>query len=570
MQRKLFSKKSAINEPYYLRVTLGKPEQKQIEQFLTDEDVLRHFPDATFETAEQLFQKLATQCDENQSLVIPRIEVVLNKDGKTSTTDELFLKEFELDNQYQNILKPLSEAMFNMMPFSANSFEDKVDYLKEIFEAWEKSTSLDEQHLPKLPDFELDDEAYIELNIPYYQSHTNQEIVQASEKSLEVATLEGTPLDVQEEVPQSVAAVEVTEEIISFPPKKLPPEINLEESPNPKSKMSVVEQAFVPYDFELLNPKVKGWGTWVIAALDEANQEIEQLNIESHLIQQKIFDKKMALFEVEQQNQLAQQLNERDHRADLKEKVIAKVKKKLLIQANAEYSRAYAEETQQLQEFLEDSLELIEREKQGKARTIQSELQELVLAQNESLQSYYEQFLVQQGQVAYHGKAPLQMTTSGLAVYNAQTDTRDDSRDEKPTDEKALKVEVLPTEKQSSEFEQGENSSQDIVQHSTQEHAQDDTQVFAEGYGDAAELNLEYDASGEEKVLKAEISKKKPTKFSTKLVTIATILLFCLVGFLGGWTIYQKMTTQNPSGNSQPATHTQISTSQSSQTNDSK
>lgn len=49
------------------------------------------------------------------------MELVLNQEGITSTEDELFLTDFEITNDYENVLKPLSEAMFNLMPFSADA-----------------------------------------------------------------------------------------------------------------------------------------------------------------------------------------------------------------------------------------------------------------------------------------------------------------------------------------------------------------------------------------------------------------------------------------------------------------
>ena len=115
----LFKKKTTLKDHYFLKLSLSKLEKSKIQSFLDDEEDKRFFPQITFENAEKIFNELAKKLDAEETFLISKMELVLNQEGITSTEDELFLTDFEIANDYENVLKPLSEAMFNLMPFSA-------------------------------------------------------------------------------------------------------------------------------------------------------------------------------------------------------------------------------------------------------------------------------------------------------------------------------------------------------------------------------------------------------------------------------------------------------------------
>ncbi|ARE21586.1 hypothetical protein RCG33_09240 [Lactococcus lactis] len=351
----LFKKKTTLKDHYFLKLSLSKLEKSKIQSFLDDEEDKRFFPQITFENAEKIFNELAKKLDAEETFLISKMELVLNQEGVTSTEDELFLTDFEIANDYENVLKPLSEAMFNLMPFSAVPFEEKLNYLKEIFEAWQESSGLGNEHLPLLPDFEWDDEEYVEFIIPFYQNQKNtkeenqevEEVEKEETGAAEVLVEKGGAPETQEveEKETSKNITEIAEKQIN----KAHNHENIEKeeivkkvSPPLISRKEQID--FKPYSFTYFQLKTTSPDFFVPIPISEKietiNKEIDQFNQESKTLQKSIFERKMAYFEVEKKNQLAISLKKQDKRVQLKNKLVYTAAQKLQEALDFESKRA--------------------------------------------------------------------------------------------------------------------------------------------------------------------------------------------------------------------------------------
>lgn len=444
----LFNKKKIISDRYFVKLTLSKNQNKKMLSFLKDEEETKSFPNVTFETLEKMMLVFLKECKENQTVIIPEIELVMNQGGKVSSKDELFLKDFELDENYQNILKPISEAMFNLMPFSAAPFEDKLTYLKLVFESWQESTKLSEEHWPILPDFELDDEEYVEFIIPYYQEHsilefeTSQASNEQSEKLHEESTKELVKAEARE-----LDETEATEEIVTFTqelPESNPKRGRLPDkilSGNTENTFQPELITFIPYSFEQINATPYYNNQNIAEVITRANNEISQFNTKSQLLQEQIFHKKLERFDLEQKNKIALGLQSQDQRESLRKQIInsnrkllqesvslelkrinknkelellkeqesykAKVlkinseaqlaleektlslKQEVKHKTQQEISQVFQEETDKLEEQLRSELLNLEYSKKCEAEKISRELQEVIVTQNNALKNYY-------------------------------------------------------------------------------------------------------------------------------------------------------------------------------------
>ncbi|MCJ7969445.1 MAG: MICOS complex subunit MIC60 [Lactococcus lactis] len=387
---------------------------------------------------------------DEESFLISKMELVLNQEGVTSTEDELFLTDFEITCDYENILKTLSEAMFNLMPFSAVPFEDKLNYLKEVFEAWQESTQLGEEHLPLLPDFEWDDEDYVEFIVPFYQNRDKAEdqVEEFSKnESVEKAEFETHELE-EKEIPE--ISKESSEEVIE---EDKTSEKSIQEEDGTKDPLSLIPLEekidFKPYSFTYFELKTTSPDVFVPLSITEnieaINQEVDQMNRESNMLQKLIFDQKMARFEVEKKNQLAMHLKNLDKRVQLKNELVhnaarrleealafetkrAKDKEELdLLEAKKSYEQRVAtikhessfaleeklkqlknesknqvhnevltllaDETVKLKEFLDEALLDLHIEMKKEAERVQQELHRLSEAQQKIIETYYKQNL---------------------------------------------------------------------------------------------------------------------------------------------------------------------------------
>jgi len=478
----LFKKKTTLKDHYFLKLSLSKLEKSKIKSFLDDEEDKRFFPQITFENAEKIFNELAKKLDAEETFLISKMELVLNQEGITSTEDELFLTDFEIANDYENVLKPLSEAMFNLMPFSAVPFEEKLNYLNEIFESWQESSGLGNEHLPLLPDFEWDDEEYVEFIIPFYQNQKN-----TKEENQEVEKEETDAAEVlveKEEAPetQEVEEKETSENITEIAEKQIDKAQNYENIEQeevvknvPPPIISKEEKIdFKPYSFTYFQLKTTSPDIFVPIPISEKietiNKEIDQFNQESKTLQKSIFERKMTYFEVEKKNQLAISLKKQDKRVQLKNKLVysaaqklqealdfeskrAKDKEKIALleerkayeqrvetikheaslaleeklkqiknesknQVHNELSNVLSNETAQLKAFLGEALLDFQIERKKEADNVREELYHLSEVQQKALEVYYKQNLALPLNIQLQPLLNLEEVNSGVEQFH--------------------------------------------------------------------------------------------------------------------------------------------------------
>lgn len=598
----LFKKKTALKDHYFLKLSLSKANKQKIQSFMVDDEEKRFFPQITFENVEGIFNELSNQLTDEESFLISKMELVLNQEGVTSTEDELFLTDFEITCDYENILKPLSEAMFNLMPFSAVPFEDKLNYLKEVFEAWQESTRLGEEHLPLLPDFEWDDEDYVEFIVPFYQNRDKAEDqVEEFEKNEPVEKAASEPHELEEKEISEIS-MESSEEVLE---KDKTSEKSIQEEDVTKNPLSIIPLEekidFKPCSFTYFGLKTTSPDVFVPLSITEnveaINKEIDQLNRESNTLQKSIFEKKMAKFEVEKKNQLAMQLKNLDKRVQLKnelvhnaarrleetlvfetkrakdkeeldlleekkayeqrvatiqhessfalEEKIKQVKNESKNQVHNEVSNLLVDETTKLKEFLDESLLDLQIEKRKEAERVQQELHRLSESQQKTIEAYYKQSLA----------LPLNIQLQSFVnpeETNIQIPTHEDTQQNNSNwtaPERAYGDIGIDIEIEKDVSYNKETPSQENVQERAKEVTQDiahvtaQKNIFDEGfvqteYQGTIQRTPEFEPKGSMLSFFQEHYKQNPI---LTVVTLVALLAICLLSFSGGWVLFSNL-----------------------------
>lgn len=123
-------KKLALTDSFFVQVDLGKANTKEIKKkwkAQKETQLLKHYPYLTFSETEQLFESLYEKGITLDSLSIAR----LDEKGKPTIENEVGVSYFTLDDEYENLLKVFSEALFNDPRYISLKFEQKIDYLEK-------------------------------------------------------------------------------------------------------------------------------------------------------------------------------------------------------------------------------------------------------------------------------------------------------------------------------------------------------------------------------------------------------------------------------------------------------
>ncbi|MEY8538270.1 hypothetical protein AALM99_07430 [Lactococcus muris] len=594
---KLFKKKILLKDHYFLKLSLSKAEKQKIQPFLIDEEEKRFFPRVTFESAERIFNALSNQLSDKESFLISKMELVFNQQGVTSTEDELFLTDFEITDDYENVLKPLSEAMFNLMPFSAVPFEDKLNYLKEVFEAWQESIQLGEEHLPLLPDFEWDDEEYVEFTIPFYQNR-EQEL----DTILQMENGEATKKTQSEEIIPEIHEMEEIESSEVFPTVVM----NVEEQEIPKevktidfSSSSIPKEekiVFKPYAFSYFQLKTVSPDVTVplsiLEKIETINKEIDQLNQESNTLQRLIFEKKMAQFEAEKKKQLAINLEKQDKRVQLKnewvhtaarklqetldfesksakdrenlalleerkayelrvatlkheaslalENKLKQVKKDFKYQIHHELSKVLGDETAQLKEFLDEALLDLHIEMKKEAESVQQELHRLSESQEKTIESYYKENLALPLNVELQFLAKPKEVVSDVGQVQDFSTSQSITSSEIEEQHQENVSDSAPSFSKESEGKAIQESVEELTQDFTRADTEESTHEV-----DALEVQEKPDelpvhSVGEESIFSALCRQYKEKPILTAVAFVG-MLAICLLSFSGGWVLFSHL-----------------------------
>lgn len=602
----LFKKKTTLKDRYFLKLSLSKLEKSKIQSFLDDEEDKRFFPQITFENAEKIFNELAKKLDAEETFLISKMELVLNQEGITSTEDELFLTDFEIANDYENVLKPLSEAMFNLMPFSAVPFEEKLNYLNEIFESWQESSGLGNEHLPLLPDFEWDDEEYVEFIIPFYQNQKN-----TKEENQEVEKEETDAAEVlveKEEAPetQEVEEKETSENITEIAEKQIDKAQNYENIEQeevvknvPPPIISREEKIdFKPYSFTYFQLKTTSPDIFVPIPISEKietiNKEIDQFNQESKTLQKSIFERKMIYFEVEKKNQLAISLKKQDKRVQLKNKLVysaaqklqealdfeskrAKDKEKIALleerkvyelrvetikheaslaleeklkqiknesknQVHNELSNVLSNETARLKAFLGEALLDLQIERKKEADNVREELYHLSEVQQRALEVYYKQNLALPLNIQLQPLLNLEEVNSGVEQFHTPNFSHF-SLDELGDLPMNTSLDPIAGIAPPSQGEVKKKLAQEHAQEVTQQNTHIDTQEEAyENTQNRENLNETPGYTTSKGAVLSFFQYQYKQNRLLTLVAFVAVIAIGLLSFSGGWVLFNNFT----------------------------
>gem|GEM_PF-6023029 len=336
-----------MTEALFVQLILDKKVLKSIKKKLKEseeQEVIKGYPYFTFKALEALFETIEKTIQEEfpiEKLALARLDTK----GKPTTEDELDLEHFKLDEDYENILKPLAEALFNDSKFSSLQFEDKVEYLENtVFPVYQKSTGLDALHLPVLPEFP--DEDFMACPIPFYENHVqptnfeeNPDITEGVDTSLEVNPEQGIHGDGAVEETPHFAQHESVEEVPHENEDNLHhKDVDKESHNSPREPVGTdahvtarntkeVKNIFSPVSLTLFDQvsfqTLEAYHPRFVEnelARERAslNQEIKGLDLELQTLQQNIFVNKQKQLEKEGNLKLQDLLASKDQRGALK------------------------------------------------------------------------------------------------------------------------------------------------------------------------------------------------------------------------------------------------------------
>lgn len=422
-----------IKDTDFLRVKWGSKSnviKEAVEQFneqarsRTDEKILSSYPKyLTFFQAESLFQKIQSLTEGKEPIVIEKLELIHQENGKPKSDHEAYATKVKLDDDYICLLEPLMIAVFSNKDkgFEKATYEEKCDYFTEsIFQSYINSVEIDPKYLPSLPSKTAVDEALeakqdvlIEFSheFPLLEVSESEEI--SEQQAHQVADLFGgesvkqlesgagetkqvsetkiDPFDVQPEPETNVQEV-----VTSSTPEKTAVTVEpvLEKSPvlsDTKDKVSVPVKNIVRQDnkvraiepdlefdfptFELKNfakesyaPYETDYVEWRLNELKkEANHYLAKRIQVAVRYSKDAIQNKLVEFERKEYQKIKQEIALKDERASLKERIVKE-------------TRASESKELELQESLLDkeykvALEQEEQRHQAKKREIETDFE---------------------------------------------------------------------------------------------------------------------------------------------------------------------------------------------------
>lgn len=197
-------KKLLIKDPYLVRMELvddyqpannaevkqaladvSAQEKEQNEPILTDT-----LPFASFKTAEDFLGQLRDIAAENAEVIKFKYFAIWKYDpnekvklGEPDSNKNLNPSEFitlnreghafQVSAEYENLTKQLFEEIFNDPDNAEISYDDKIDYCKELRQAYLDSTQIDENEVAELPSLADTEKGDVNLKIPAFSTTSN-------------------------------------------------------------------------------------------------------------------------------------------------------------------------------------------------------------------------------------------------------------------------------------------------------------------------------------------------------------------------------------------------------------
>lgn len=161
----IFRKKSkvSITDSYFLKLSYDDETLTKLKENDNVRDLLKDLPYISFSQFSLLANHLR-----NKQLQFEKIEVVDNSKGKSSTQNQLFAENVIIDENYLNVLQPLTEAIWNNSLYANLTFSEKRGMAEELGNLYLKETGESKLAIPYIPDqADLEDEEFYEAEFSY-------------------------------------------------------------------------------------------------------------------------------------------------------------------------------------------------------------------------------------------------------------------------------------------------------------------------------------------------------------------------------------------------------------------
>lgn len=130
-------------------------------------------PYASFKTAEDLFSKLREMAAQNAQAISFQYAAIWEYDSTSKVnndnpTEMITIENFEVGYDYQNLTKSIFEEIFNDINNADVSYDDKVDYCKQIQRAYQESTNVSNNDIARIPEIQETENGMVALDVPSF------------------------------------------------------------------------------------------------------------------------------------------------------------------------------------------------------------------------------------------------------------------------------------------------------------------------------------------------------------------------------------------------------------------
>lgn len=335
-------------------------------QSRTDNKIQGSYPKyLTFLQAESLFQMIQKLTEDQEPIVIDKIELIHQENGKPTSSHEAYATKISLDDNYVCLLEPLLVAVFSNKDkgFEKATYEEKCDYFTEsIFQSYIDSVGIDPKYLPLLPsetsvteaiENKQDVEIGFDYDFPLLITEVDGEALPEETSEEEVAEFfngENSTSEAIEHIDNDV--VEPTTDPFDYQPEMLEndtkittvepqkptmikdprPIMTQKENSNIRADSSELKLDFPLFDLQEFSktnyaPYEDGYVEWKLNEFKrEANQYLLQRCQVATRYSNDVIKDKLARFENAEYLKIKQEIDAKDDRANLKSKIVEETK----------------------------------------------------------------------------------------------------------------------------------------------------------------------------------------------------------------------------------------------------
>ncbi|WP_407350359.1 hypothetical protein VNN41_09960 [Lactococcus garvieae] len=417
------AKKSELTDQIFIKIHLEKKELKKVKK--KDKTIKKKQAYVTFDQIETLFERFL---EEEQELAVQKLELVMKDEkGRIVSSREVFVQHFQLDEDYENLLKVFAECLLNDSRYSSWSFEEKQTYLLTgLFPAYQISRDCGSDQLPLLPDRE--EEEFMDCPVPFFETskegdeeNKGQDAKEHNRFEKEHYSDDPYTAPFEEEVegtsydqPPEAAASHAEEEY--KPRSHIAPDahyqtLNTTEETYPSRPRELSLSGLTFFETKGVRELEASHVGFVEAELDKVragfNQELKAMDQDLQGEQEELLTQKRAQLELEKHMQLQTLLEAEDDRSQLKTRLLLDTQEKL----NRSLARLREEKQEAKTMELERLRVLYERQVASVKATFKRALED------ESLE--LQERVLQDGEATYRA-AYLERTEALLKLQEAQ------------------------------------------------------------------------------------------------------------------------------------------------------